>query len=269
MRAFRYEMIQGMIQDSWDHVAPWYDSLAADQGSDYHRAVVIPGVLRLLAASRGESVLDVACGQGAVARALHDAGCAVVGVDLSRKLIDAARKRSPAGLRFVVGDARKLPDLGESAFDAAVCVLAMQNIDPVEPVFAEVARVLRPGGRLVAVVNHPAFRIPRQSRWKLDERRKLLAREVDGYLSPMKIPIDMRPFRRPGRSVTYTHHRPLQAYVRAATGSGLVIDALEEWPSHRSSQPGPMARAENRARAEIPLFLAIRAVRPRTALPTG
>jgi ubiquinone/menaquinone biosynthesis C-methylase UbiE len=254
-----------MIQDSWDHVAPWYDSLAADQGSDYHRSVVIPGVIQLLAPTPGQSVLDVACGQGAVARALQEAACTVVGVDLSRRLIDAARKRTRAGrsqsLRFVVGDARKLPDLGQSAFDAAVCVLAMQNIDPIEPVFAGVARLLRPGGRFVIVVNHPAFRIPRQSRWKLDEGRRLLAREVDSYLSPMKIPIDMRPFRRPGRSVTYTHHRPLQAYVGAAADSGLTIDALEEWPSHRSSQPGPMARAENRARSEIPLFLAVRAVR--------
>jgi ubiquinone/menaquinone biosynthesis C-methylase UbiE len=262
-----------MTRDSWDHVAPWYDSLAADQGSEYHRAVVIPGVLRLLSVRKGMLVLDVACGQGVVARALHDAGASVVGVDLSPKLIDAARKRSvgegqpatgtrpAATLRFLVGDARKLPDLGPSRFDAAVCVLAMQNIDPFEPVFAGVSRVLRPGGRFVVVINHPAFRIPRQSRWKLDEGRKLLLREVDGYLTPMKIPIDMRPFKRPGRAVTYTHHRPLQRYVEAAAGEGMAIDALEEWPSHRTSQPGPMARAENRARGEFPVFLALRAVK--------
>jgi ubiquinone/menaquinone biosynthesis C-methylase UbiE len=242
-------------------VAPWYDSLAADQGSEYHRAVVIPGVLRLLTIRPGDAVLDVACGQGAVARAMQEAGARVVGVDLSPRLVDAARKRTTVGIKYMVGDARKLPDLRGLTFDAAVCVLAMQNIEPMEPVFTGVAAVLKPGGRFVTVINHPAFRIPRQSRWKLDEGRKLLLREVDGYLTTMKIPIDMRPFKRPGQAVTYTHHRPLQKYIEAIVAAGMSLDGLEEWPSHRTSQPGPKARAENRARNEFPLFLALRAVK--------
>lgn len=47
----------------------------------------------------------------------------------------------------------------------------------------------------------------------------------------------------------------------AASAAGMAIDGLEEWPSHRTSEPGPMARVENRARTEVPLFLAMRAVR--------
>ncbi|MBI4218510.1 MAG: class I SAM-dependent methyltransferase [Chloroflexi bacterium] len=247
--------------ESWDHVAAWYDSLVADQGSDYHQGVVIPGVLNLLELKRGESVLDVACGQGAVARAMHEAGARVTGIDLSRRLIEAARERSSKEIRYAVGDARRLDGISESSFDGVVCVLAAQNIDPVEPVFKRSARVLRPAGRFVAVVNHPAFRIPRQSRWKLDDGRKLLMREIDGYLTPLKIPIDMSPHRRPGSAVTFTHHRPIQSYVAALAAAGLWVNALEEWPSHRVSQPGRTSRAENRARTEFPLFLAIRAVK--------
>jgi len=247
--------------DSWDNVASWYDGLASDQGTDYHRGVVIPGTLKLLAAQRGESVLDIACGQGAVARALHETGARVTGVDLSPRLIEAARRRSAPGLRFIVGDARSITGLAPGSFDAAVCVLAAQNIDPIAPVFASAARLLRTHGRFVTVISHPAFRIPRQSRWKLDAGRKLLAREVDSYLSEMRIPIDMKPFKGPGREITHTHHRPLQAYVTALVSAGMVVDALEEWTSHRSSQPGPMARAENRARSEIPMFLGIRALK--------
>ena len=45
-------------------MAEWYDRLVGDEGSEYHREVVLPGVVRLLALPRGASVVDVACGQG-------------------------------------------------------------------------------------------------------------------------------------------------------------------------------------------------------------
>jgi ubiquinone/menaquinone biosynthesis C-methylase UbiE len=242
-------------------VASWYDELVGDRGTEFHQQLVIPGVLRLLALAPGERVLDLACGQGAVAKALHKAGSQVTGVDLSASLIEMARKRSPRAVRYLAGDARHLDALSDGAFDGAVFVLAAQNVDPIEPVFVECARVLRPGGRLVMVITHPAFRIPRHSRWRVDEERKLLLREADGYLTPMSIPIDMRPFKSPGRKVTTTYHRPLETYVNGLSQAGLWVNALEEWPSHKTSQPGPHARAENRARAEFPLFLALRAVR--------
>jgi len=188
--------------DSWEHVAAWYDALAEERGTEFHQRVIIPGLLRLLALKPGERALDMACGQGAVSRALRRAGASVTGVDLSAKLIELAKQRSSRDIRYLVGDARKLDGLEDARFDAVVCVLAAQNIDPIEPLFAEGARLLRPGGRLALVVNHPAFRIPRQSGWRWDERRKLVFREVDAYLTPLRIPIDMRPFRGKGRSVT-------------------------------------------------------------------
>ncbi len=261
--------------DSWDQVATWYDSLASDQGTEFHQKVITPGVLRLLALQQGERALDLACGQGAVTRALHRAGAQVTGVDLSRRLIDLARQRSPLTVRLLVGDVRRLEQLEDGSFDAAVCVLAAQNLDPLAPMLAEAARLLRspdaglrpsgeevrPGGRLVLVLNHPAFRIPRQSGWRWDEARKLMYREEARYLTPLKIPIDLQPFKAPGQRQTWTYHRPLQDYVNGLAAAGLWTNALEEWPSHKVSQPGVKSRGENRARAEFPLFLALRAVK--------
>jgi hypothetical protein len=60
---------------------------------------------------------------------------------------------------------------------------------------------------------------------------------------------------------TWTFHRPIQAYVKACADAGLLIQALEEWPSLRQSEPGPRAQEENRARREIPMFLGLRAVK--------
>ncbi len=60
---------------------------------------------------------------------------------------------------------------------------------------------------------------------------------------------------------TVTYHRPIEHYVRACAGAGLLVSAIEEWASQRASEPGPRAAEENRARREIPMFIAIKAVR--------
>ncbi|MSQ13520.1 MAG: SAM-dependent methyltransferase [Dehalococcoidia bacterium] len=244
----------------WNRAARWYDGLVGEQGSEFQREVVIPGTLRLLGIRQGERVLDLACGQGVLSRALHERGAQVTGVDLSTQLVEIARRRSPKGIRFLVADAVRLVGLDDGRFDAVTCMLALQNMESPEVALHEASRVLRPDGRLVLALMHPAFRIPRQSRWGWDEERKLLYRGVDRYLTPLKAPIDMRPFRAPGQ-ITWTYHRPLQDYVKALADAGMLVDALEEWPSHKASQPGPMAAAENRARQEFPLFLAMRAVK--------
>src|SRR3954465_6705749 len=79
----------------WGGVAEWYDRLVGDEGSEYHREVVLPGVLRLLSLQAGASVVDVACGQGVLARQLYERGLKVTGVDAAPELIRAARERGP------------------------------------------------------------------------------------------------------------------------------------------------------------------------------
>ena len=240
-------------------MAEWYDQLVGEAGSEYHRHVVLPGALRLLALQPNEKVLDVACGQGVLCRILREQGAAdVTGVDAARELIDVARQRSDPSIHYHVGDARELGFLPEAHFDAAACLLAIQNIHPIGPVFAGVARALRDRGRFVLVMMHPAFRGPKETSWGWDDQRGIQYRRVDRYLLPRKTPIVTRPGIDPGQ-YTWSFHKPIEAYVRALRNAGLLIDALEEWPSHKTSTSGPRAPAENKAREEIPLFLALRA----------
>ena len=157
---------------SWNEVSNWYDQLVGEKGSDYHQNVIIPGALKMLGAKRGEAVLDVACGQGVFARRLQEQGVIVTGIDSSEKLIELARRRSPE-IKYFVSDASNLSRFPDKSFDAVSCIMAIMNIDPLAPVIREMARVLKKGGRMLLVMNHPCFRIPRQSGWGIDENRKL------------------------------------------------------------------------------------------------
>ena len=273
---------------SWDHVAEWYDELVDRKRSDHHDMLIIPGAMRLLNASKGMRSLDVACGQGVLCESLAKVGVRAVGVDASPRLINAAKKDAPPGAEYFVGDARDLPAINLGEFDRISCIMALMNIEPLAPVMRGVAISLKVGGSFVAVMLHPAFRAPGQTSWgwasrsapkaaesggprgyrnpgHSDAAEMIQFRRVDGYLSPGQSSIVMNPGEAAkGREkvVTWTYHRPVQAYVKALSEAGLYIDALEEWPSLRTSEPGPRAAEENRARREIPMFLAIRAIKP-------
>ena len=244
----------------WGDVAEWYDGLVGEEGSEFQQRVIFPGVLRLLDLKPAEQVLDVACGQGALCRLLHQHGAKVSGVDAARSLIALARQRSDPAITYFVGDVRKLDFLPAARFSAAACVLAVQNIDALPPVFDGVARLLADGGRFVMVMMHPCFRGPKYTSWGWDEQKNAQYRRVDRYLLPRKEPIFTHPGQKTGQ-YTWTFHRPIEQYSTALRKAGLVIDAIEEWPSHKSSTSGPRAGAENTARKEIPMFMAMRAVK--------
>jgi ubiquinone/menaquinone biosynthesis C-methylase UbiE len=245
----------------WGRVAEWYDDLVGEEGSEFQREVIFPGVLRMLALRPAEKVLDLACGQGAFCRLLAEKGAKPTGVDAATELIRMARERSDPSIEYFVGDARKLNFLPADRFSAVSCILAIQNIDKVPPVFESVARVLAPAGRFVLVMMHPCFRGPKYTKWGWDEKEGVQFRRVDRYLLPRKEPIIAHPGQKTGE-YTWTFHRPMQFYVRTLRNAGLLTEAMEEWPSHKKSTSGPRAAAENMARSEIPMFLALRAIKP-------
>jgi ubiquinone/menaquinone biosynthesis C-methylase UbiE len=243
----------------WDQAAQWYDTLVGLKGSEYQTAVIFPGALQLMQLKKGATVLDLACGQGVFSRYLSQRKMKVTGLDTSEEMIRFAQTRSDLAVRFEHADAQDPKALQGKTFDAVVCLLALQNIESLLPVMRNVKRWLKPGGRFVMVTTHPCFRIPRQTHWGWDEQKKIQYRRVDLYGSETAIPILTPPFV-DAESFTVTYHRPLQSYFQALAEAGLCVDGLEEWTSHKTSDPGKRSKAENRARQEIPLFMALRAV---------
>jgi SAM-dependent methyltransferase len=112
-----------------------------------------PPVRRRLDALPPGEILDAACGTGRYAAYLAARGHSVIGVDQSPAMLDLARAKLP-GRRFVPGQLTDLP-LDDASVDAAVCALALVHVPEPARAVAELARVVRPGGRIVISDVHP------------------------------------------------------------------------------------------------------------------
>src|SRR5574343_129374 len=230
---------------SWNRVSNWYDNLLEKDNDSYQSKVITPNLLRILDLRPGELVFDVACGQGYFSVIFaKQKGVKVVASDLSRKLVEIASLKNK-NVEFHVSPAHEAKFLKNESVDTIVIVLAIQNIENVSQVFAECNRVLKNGGRLVMVINHPAFRVPRGSDWVFQDG--VQSRMVSKYMSESKISIDMTPGEKDLKKKikTISFHRPLQYYVKLLSKNNLAITHLEEWISHKKSETGPRALAED------------------------
>jgi demethylmenaquinone methyltransferase/2-methoxy-6-polyprenyl-1,4-benzoquinol methylase len=113
--------------------------------------------VRELALAPGSRVLDLACGTGDFCRELDDAGHIPIGLDLSYGMLAAARTDAP----LAQADILRMP-LPDGAADGAICGFALRNLVELRPFFDELARVVRPGGRIALLeVAEPPNRVLR------------------------------------------------------------------------------------------------------------
>jgi 2-polyprenyl-3-methyl-5-hydroxy-6-metoxy-1,4-benzoquinol methylase len=224
------------VQSQWDTKAAFWDQLMGTDGNRFHRELVSPVVERLLSLRPGERVLDVACGTGILARRMAALGADVTAVDYSQGMLERAQaheqlRGNPVVYRQVdVTDEAALAALGEAAFSAVTCSMALMDIPGLEGLFRGVVRVLKPGGRFVFATAHPAF----------NSNNPVFGAEmadIDGQLVTthfLKVAayLDLPPALAMGaREEPNPHtyfHRPLSALLTPAFAAGLVLDALEE-----------------------------------------
>jgi demethylmenaquinone methyltransferase/2-methoxy-6-polyprenyl-1,4-benzoquinol methylase len=158
------------VRDMFDRISPVYDLMnqliSGFQEPRWRRRAVREARLR-----RGDAALDVACGTGKVSTALLKVvgpTGRVTGLDFSPGMIDRARRERPSApnLSFVVGDALAIP-FADDAFDASTIAFGMRNLPDYARGFSEMARVVRPGGRVVCLeISRPRSALGRAiQRW--------------------------------------------------------------------------------------------------------
>ncbi len=217
-------------------------------------------------------------------RAAVKAGCEVTGIDAAEPLIAAAGRRiemEKLPIRYLTADATKLLDdagvlaidMKPASADAITIVLAIQNMTPLSPIWQACRTVLKPGGGadsgddasvlsdsaaigLVVAARDASFagrRNPRHS--------TIFVQQQNRHSNPPRPRslLAMARMRTP-RRIFIGRCRRISVHTLGRR-AGLLIDHIEEWPSHKSSQEGPKKAALDRARKEIPMFLAVRAVR--------
>ena len=135
-------------RDIWDRCAPTYVG-----GAEALTGSASTPLLDLAGVGRGTALLDVGTGPGALIGPALQRGARVVGIDLSPRMVDEARRRHP-GAELVQGDAAAT-DFGDGSFDAATSSFCLQHVADPRAVLVEIHRVLRPGGRVAYAVWAP------------------------------------------------------------------------------------------------------------------
>jgi SAM-dependent methyltransferase len=240
------------VRAAWDANAEHWDQRMAE-GNAFALRLIAPSEESLLAIRRGTRVLDVACGNGLHARRLARRGATVLAVDVSPRMIELARQRTPAELdvEYRVVDAANEGELAAlpDAFDAAVCHMAVFDMERVDRLFAAVAARLRAGDPFVVSSVHPCFNSARPIMYtevseQTDPPSVTHGVRIEEYLTPREFPA--RAFR-DSKSPHPVFHRPLSMMLGEAFRSGFVLTgvvepAFAEDGSRGSGPPGWDAR---------------------------
>jgi SAM-dependent methyltransferase len=240
----------GKLEEAWEQNAAAWIAWAREPDHDsywlFHRDLF----LELVPEPAGRT-LDLGCGEGRLARDLASRGHDVAGVDASPTMIAAAREAA-AEMELHVADAANLP-FPDASFGLLVAFMSLQDVDDLPGAVSEAARVLAPGGRLCLAIVHPL------SSAGSFESRTATSRFViaDSYVDES---VTDELAERDGLAMRFvSRHRPLEAYTEELAATGLLIERLREVKLPEALFTGEHSRRWTR----IPLFLHLRAVKPR------
>ena len=251
------------VRANWNVNAERWDALYDEDGDRNRKYQSDEPMLELLGDVRGKRVLDVGSGNGYLCRKLAKAGAATQGIEISDQFVEMAEgreRKERLGIDYHQGSASDMGFLPDGHFDLAVANYVLMDIQDYTGALRHIYRVLRRGGRFVAVISHPSFQgaqsgwvwaVPDSPRredrlgWRTDmyfHRGPTL--EAWGNLDPV-----------------LSFHRPLRDYWQAFVEAGFTVHTFEE-PSiaERGRRELPIWSVEQSLR--IPYSCIFRLVKP-------
>ncbi|MEU2243806.1 class I SAM-dependent methyltransferase [Streptomyces sp. NPDC018338] len=185
-----------------------------------------PAMLALAGDVAGRRILDAGCGSGALFAALRDRGAVVSGFDASAGMLELARRRLGDGADLQVADLGSPLPYADDTFDDVTASLVLHYLEDWGPALAELRRVLRPGGRLIASVDHP---------FAINLIHREAGREAEhDYFDTTNWTVE---WTIGGHTALVSRwNRPLHAMIEAFIGAGFRITVISE------PEPDPTAR---------------------------
>jgi SAM-dependent methyltransferase len=209
-----------MEDGGWDSSANAWIACMGEHGDDGRRYVLDPAMLARLKGRTFQAALDVGCGEGRFSRILRSLGVRVVGIDPTRALLERARQRDPDG-EYMMAQAESLP-FTAGTFDLVVSCLSLVDIPDFRTGIAEMARVLKPGGTLLAANLMSLQSAGMRGGWQQDADGRPTKFTIDDYSREW--------FEWAEWSGIHVKnwHRPLSAYMQAYLASGLELRFFDE-----------------------------------------
>jgi len=189
---------------------------ASNETSLFNAYYERPAILALAGDVAGRRILDAGCGSGPLFAALRDRGAIVTGFDSSTGMLEQARRRLGADADLRVAELGRPLPYPDGAFDDVVASLVLHYLEDWGPALAELRRVLKPGGRLIASVDHPfaIVGLQREAGLKTDYFATYNWTE-DWTMSGQTVPMRF-------------WNRPLHAMTDAFTAAGFRISVISE-----------------------------------------
>jgi SAM-dependent methyltransferase len=200
-----------------------YDSFAeAYTASNEHNLINAyyerPAMLALAGDVAGRRILDAGCGSGPLFATLRDRGAVVTGFDKSAGMVELARQRLGDGADLQVAELGSPLPFPDDTFDDVTASLVLHYLEDWGPALAELRRVLKPGGRLIASVDHP---------FVTNLAHREAGREPDYFATYNWV----EEWSVGGQTALFSFWaRPLHAMIDAFTGAGFRIAVISEPP---------------------------------------
>jgi SAM-dependent methyltransferase len=221
------EPVHDAVANDYDNFAEAYTAeTEANLVNGYYER---PAILDLAGEVAGRRILDAGCGSGPLFASLCNRGATVTGIDSSAKMLQLARQRLGDSADLQLADLRNPLPFSDGAFDDVIASLVLHYLEDWTAPLAELRRVLTPGGRLIAAVDHP-FQSQMQAPPGADyfaTRPWSFEWTLGGQTAPMTF-----------------WHRPLHAMTDAFTAAGFRVAVISEpplAPGARAAFPAQLA----------------------------
>jgi SAM-dependent methyltransferase len=238
--------IEDLSESEYDKVGDfyfgWLQKYCPDR--DVRISSDIEIMLSMLGNVEDRCICDLACGEGYLSRILAARGARVTGVDISRILLDHARRHpQQKNISYILDDAQSLSLIPATSMDAVVCHMALMDIPDLSATCASVRRILVDGGTFVFCILHPCFETPFNAQnppEECDEDGNFKAARISRYSLEGKWYSDGMGM----RGTLGSHHRMLSTYFNTLFANGFRLTELSE-PIVPANPVSTVQRREN------------------------